>query len=75
MDKVLNSNINVSKSPTDFRRTTFYSIALLALKVSAYFPVILKLLHLSQFLLLLLFSPLTMLYLSKTFSRHRNILG
>lgn len=36
MDKILNSNINVSKSPTHFRRTKFNSTALLALKVSAY---------------------------------------
>lgn len=36
MDEVLNSNINVNKSPTDLRRTRFNSTALLALKVSAY---------------------------------------
>lgn len=36
MDNVLNSNINVSKSITDFRRTRFNSTALLALKVSTY---------------------------------------
>lgn len=36
MDKVLNSNINASKFPTNFRRIRFSSIALLALKTAAH---------------------------------------